>query len=120
AAGPASGSWWKQGDALVVVPCSMSTLGAVASGCGTNLIHRCCDVALKERRQLLMITRESPLSLIQLRNMAALTEAGAIIMPFSPGFYFQPASLDDLLGNFCQRVFDVLGISHNGQVWGAS
>lgn len=117
-AGPASGSWWKREDALVVAPCSMSTIGAAASGCGVNLIHRCCDVVLKERRQLILIPRESPLSLIQLRNMTQLAEAGAIIMPFSPGFYFRPANLDDFLAHFCQRVLDVLNIPHGGPVWG--
>lgn len=119
-AGPASGSWWKQGDALIVAPCSMNTVSAAASGLATNLIQRCCEVVLKERRQLVLIPRESPLSLIQLRNMAQLAEAGAIIMPFSPGFYFRPASIDELLGNFCRRVFDILNIPHEGPAWGES
>lgn len=117
-AGPASGTWWKRGDAMIVAPCSMSTLGAVASGCGSNLIHRCCDVALKEHRKLALITRESPLSLIHLRNMTALAEAGAIIMPFSPAYYFQPKNMDESLAYFCQRIFDLFDIAHGGPVWG--
>lgn len=117
-AGPASGSWWKKGDAMVVIPCSMSTLGAVASGHGSSLVHRCCDVALKERRSLILVTRESPLSLIHLRNMEAVTSAGAIVMPFSPTFYLRPAGIAQMLQNFCRRIFDLLDIAHSGPVWG--
>lgn len=119
-AGPASGTWWQpQKDcAMVIAPCSMSTLGALANGYAANLIHRAGDVALKEGCRLVLVTRESPLSLIHLKNMLALREAGAVIMPFSPGFYFRPSSLDELLDQFCWRVMDQLGLSHPGPVWG--
>lgn len=119
-AGPASGTWWQphEESAMLIAPCSMSTLGALASGYAANLIHRAADVALKEDCRLVLVTRESPLSRIHLRNMLAMREAGAVIMPFSPGFYFKPASLDDILGQFCWRILDQLGISHNGPRWG--
>lgn len=119
-AGPASGTWWQPRAkcAMVVVPCSMNTLGALASGLASNLIHRAADVALKEGCRLLLIPRESPLSLIHLHNMLTLREAGAVIMPFSPGFYFQPKTLDDILSQFCWRILDQLDISHPGPKWG--
>lgn len=120
AAGPASGTWWQpySSCAMVIAPCSMSTLGALACGYAANLIHRSADVALKEGCRLVLVTRESPLSLIHLRNMLALREAGAVIMPFSPGFYFRPETLDDMLNQFCWRILEQLGLSHNGPRWG--
>lgn len=96
----------------------MNTLGALASGIAANLVQRAADVALKEGCRLVLVTRESPLSLVHLRNMLALREAGAIIMPFSPGFYFKPSTLDDMLNQFCWRILDQLGINHNGKKWG--
>lgn len=118
-AGPASGAWWRPTaeSAMVIAPCSMSTLGALAAGYAANLIHRAAAVALKEQCRLVLVPRESPLSLIHLRNMVALREAGAIIMPFSPGFYFQPQTLDEMLSQFCWRVLDQLQIPHNGPTW---
>ncbi|SDF81619.1 UbiX family flavin prenyltransferase [Desulfovibrio legallii] len=120
-AGPASGSWWRRGPvpaAMLVAPCSMGTLGALASGATRNLLQRAADVALKERLPLVLVTRESPLSAVHLRNMLALQEAGAVIMPFSPGFYLRPQSLDELLRQACGRIFDQLGLPHQLGRWG--
>jgi len=114
-AGPSSGSWWRRGAtpaAMILVPCSMGTLGAIASGATRNLVHRSADVALKERLPLVLVTRESPLSAIHLRNMLTLSEAGAVIMPFSPGFYLNPLTLDDMLLHMCGRIFDQVGLPH--------
>ena len=119
-AGPASGSWWRRGSepaAMLVVPCSMGTVGAIASGATRNLVHRAADVALKERLPLVLVTRESPLSAIHLRNMLALCEAGAVVMPFSPCFYLRPSNVNDLLEQFCGRIFDQVGLAHNLARW---
>jgi 4-hydroxy-3-polyprenylbenzoate decarboxylase len=120
AAGPSSGSWWHDADgsAMLVVPCSMGTLGALAGGTSRNLIHRAGDVALKEGLPLVLVTRESPLSLVHLRNMLALKEAGAVIMPFSPGFYMLPQTLEEMLQQFSGRIFDQLGLRHTCPRWG--
>ncbi|MBD5538717.1 MAG: UbiX family flavin prenyltransferase [Desulfovibrio sp.] len=119
-AGPASGSWW-HGEgapaAMLVVPCSMGTLGALASGATRNLLQRAADVALKESLRLVLVTRESPLSAIHLRNMLCLREAGAVIMPFSPGFYLRPQSLTAMLDHFCGRILDQAGLAHNLGRW---
>lgn len=119
-AGPASGSWWHgEGGpaAMLVVPCSMGTLGALASGATRNLLQRAADVALKEGLRLVLVTRESPLSAIHLRNMLALREAGAVIMPFSPGFYLRPQSLDAMLDHFCGRILDQAELPHGLGRW---
>lgn len=119
-AGPASGSWWHgEGGqaAMLVVPCSMGTLGALASGATRNLLQRAADVALKESLRLVLVTRESPLSAIHLRNMLALREAGAVIMPFSPGFYLRPQSLEAMLDHFCGRILDQAGLPHRLGRW---
>ena len=119
-AGPASGSWWHGGDGeavMLVVPCSMGTLGALASGATRNLLHRAADVALKEGLRLVLVTRESPLSAIHLRNMLCLREAGAVIMPFSPGFYLRPQSLEAMLDHFCGRILDQARLAHNLGRW---
>lgn len=121
AAGPASGSWWRRRGtpaAMVLVPCSMGTLGALASGATRNLVQRAADVALKERLPLVLVTRESPLSGIHLRNMLTLHEAGAVIMPFSPAWYLRPQNLDALLAQTCGRIFDQLGLPHSLGRWG--
>jgi 4-hydroxy-3-polyprenylbenzoate decarboxylase len=120
AAGPASGSWWHDAEssAMLIIPCSMGTLGALAGGDSRNLIHRAGDVALKEGSPLVLVTRESPLSLVHLRNMVALKEAGAVIMPFSPGFYMLPQTLEEMLRQFSGRIFDQLGLRHTCPRWG--
>lgn len=116
AAPPASGSW--PHDGMIIAPCSMNTLGALAAGLTANLLQRAADVCLKERRPLVLVTRESPLSRIHLRNMLALQEAGAVIMPFSPGFYLHPQSLDEMLDQFCGRILDQVRIDHSLGRWG--
>lgn len=109
-AAPASGSW--QHDGMVVCPCSMSSLAAIATGAGSNLLHRAADVCLKEDRPLILVPRESPLSAIHLRNMLQAREAGAVIMPFMPAFYTGADSLEGLMSQFCGRIFDRLGLPH--------
>jgi len=106
----ASGSFRAQG--LVVVPCTMGTLGAIAQGQSLNLIHRAADVFLKERRPVILVVRETPLNLIHLRNMTAAAEAGAVIFPAMPSFYHRPENLTDLARNFAGRILDHLGLEH--------
>ncbi|MDD3581061.1 MAG: UbiX family flavin prenyltransferase [Desulfobacca sp.] len=114
----ASGSFPLQ--ALVVIPCTMGTLGAIAQGQSQNLIHRAAEVGLKERRPLLLVVRETPLNLIHLRNMSRAAQAGATIFPAMPGFYHQPQTLDDLARNFVGRLLDHLGLEHDlTKRWGA-
>lgn len=110
-AAPASGSWQHAG--MVICPCSMATLGAVANGLGANLLHRAADVTLKERRPLILVPRETPLNRMHLRNMLAADEAGAIIMPPNPGFYSRPTTIQDLLDHLTGRILDQLGIAHS-------
>ena len=110
AATPASGSHMQAG--MVIVPCSMGTLGAIASGAGTNLIHRAADVTLKEGRKLVIVPRESPYNVIHLENMLRLAHAGARILPASPGFYHRPESIDALVDHLVFRILDQFGIPH--------
>ena len=105
----ASGSYECEG--MVVVPCSMGTLARIATGISSNLLERAADAALKERRRLILVPRETPLSLIHLRNMTAVTEAGAIVMPAMPGFYHLPESVNDLVDMIAGRVLDGLGVN---------
>ena len=111
AAKPASGSHMQAG--MVVVPCSMCTLGAIASGAGTNLIHRAADVTLKEGRKLVLVPRETPYNAIHLENMLRLTHAGARILPASPGFYHRPDSIETLVDHLVFRILDQFGIPHS-------
>jgi 4-hydroxy-3-polyprenylbenzoate decarboxylase len=109
-AGIASGSFLTGG--MVICPCSMGTLAAVAHGVSENLIHRAADVHLKERRKLVLVPRETPLGLIQLRNMAAVAEAGAVVLPAMPAFYTRPRSVADMVDFVVARVCDQLGVPH--------
>lgn len=106
----ASGSFITAG--MVVAPCSMKTLAAVAHGFSDNLISRAADVILKERRRLVLITREAPLNLAHLRNMAAVTEMGGVIFPPVPAFYSHAKSIDDLVNHTVGRVLDLFGVEH--------
>ena len=97
-------------DAMVVCPCTTATLSAVATGASRSLIERAADVVLKERRRLIMVVRETPLSEIHLENMLKLARMGAVMMPANPGFYHQPQSIDDLVDFMVARVLDHLGL----------
>jgi flavin prenyltransferase len=110
-AAPASGSAINAG--MVICPCSMGTLSAVAAGSSRSLVERAADVALKERRKLILVPRETPLSAIHLENMLRLTRAGAVVMPAAPGFYHRPRSVDDLVNFVVARVLDHFGVSHS-------
>lgn len=105
-----SGSF--QVDGMVVMPCSMKTLASVASGMSVDLIARAADVTLKERRRLVLVTRETPLNLIHLRNMETVTLAGATVLPPVPAFYHRPDSINDLLRQTAGKVLDQFGIEH--------
>ena len=111
AAKPSSGSNKQAG--MIIVPCSMGTLGAIASGAGTNLIHRAADVCLKERRKLVLVPRETPYNSIHLENMLRLANAGAQILPASPGFYHRPKTIDELIDHLCFRILDQFDIPHS-------
>lgn len=111
AASVSSGSFKTIG--MVVAPCSMSTLGSIASGISTSLVSRAADVTLKERRPLVLVTRETPLSLIHLRNMVTVTEAGATVFPPTPAFYHRPETIADLLAHTTGKVLDQFGIDHD-------
>ena len=107
-------------DAMVVLPCSMGTLAGIAHGLAGNLVERAADVCLKERRRLVLCVRETPLNLIHIRNMAAVTEAGATVFPVIPSFYNQPKTMDDMAQNFVDRVLQHIGLPQTGAfVWGA-
>jgi 4-hydroxy-3-polyprenylbenzoate decarboxylase len=106
-------------DAMVVLPCSMGTLAGIAHGLAGNLIERAADVCLKERRRLVLCVRETPLNLIQIRNMAAVTEAGATVFPVIPTFYNHPQTVDDIARNYVHRVLQHLGLPQPGAfAWG--
>jgi 4-hydroxy-3-polyprenylbenzoate decarboxylase len=110
---PASGSFVH--DGMVVIPCSMGTLGRIAHGISNDLTTRAADVCLKERRRLILVARDTPLNLIHLRNMVAVTEAGAIVLPAVPAFYHQPKTIDDLVDTVVARVLQNLGVPQDIQ-----
>lgn len=112
----ASGSY--QHDGMVVIPCSMGTLGRIAHGTSDDLIARAADVTLKERRKLILVARETPLSLIHLKNMQAVTEAGALVLPACPHFYHRPDSVEAVLDTVVDRILDQLGVRHETERWG--
>jgi flavin prenyltransferase len=115
---PASGT--SVPDATVILPASVSTIGNIANGTGTNLLHRVADVALKERKRLVILEREMPYSLIHLRNMAAITEAGGLILSAAPGFYNHPRTLDDVIDFVVGKTLDAMGLASHELVerWG--
>ncbi len=105
---PASGSQRTAG--MVICPCSMGTVSAIAQGSSRSLVERAADVTLKERRKLILVPRETPLSLVHLRNLVQVTEAGAVVIPAAPGFYHRPARVADLVDFIVQRILDQLGL----------
>jgi len=111
AATPSSGSHPQAG--MIIVPCSMGTMGAIASGAGTNLIHRAADVTMKEGRTLVLVPRETPYNAIHLENMLKLSRAGARILPASPGFYHRPQTIEALVDHLVFRILDQFGIPHS-------
>jgi flavin prenyltransferase len=112
---PASGSAPSRG--MVICPCSMGTLAAIAGGNSRNLVERAADVTLKERRPLILVPRETPLSMIHLENMLRVTRAGALVLPAAPGFYHRPRTIDDLVVFVVARVMDQLGIPFSAPRW---
>lgn len=105
--------------AALIAPCSSATLGTVAHGTARNLIHRAADVMLKERRPLVLLHREAPLSLVHIENMAAVTRAGGIVLPGSPGFYGMPDTIEDLVDHVIARALDLMGVANDLSVrWG--
>jgi 4-hydroxy-3-polyprenylbenzoate decarboxylase len=106
----ASGS--NPADAMVVCPCSMGTLAAIASGMSDNLIERAADVMLKEQKQLILVPREAPFSTLHLENMLKLSRMNAVILPANPGFYHRPQSLEDIVDFIVARILDQLGVEH--------
>ena len=118
-AAPASGSARNRG--MVICPCSMGTVSAISQGTSRSLVERAADVALKERRKLVLVPRETPYSVIHLENMLRLTRAGAVILPASPGFYNRPSAIGDLVDFVVARVLDQLDVAHGlGHRWGDS
>lgn len=112
---PASGSAPYYG--MVIIPCSMGTLSAIACGSARNLLQRAADVMLKERKPLVLVVRETPLSLIHLKNMLSCTEAGATIFPAMPAFYHKPSSLEDLIIQFVKRIIQFLNLSSDSSLF---
>lgn len=105
-------------DAMVIIPASMGTLGRIAHGISDSTITRAADVFLKERRQLILVPRETPWNLIQARNVVTLLEAGATVIPASPSFYHRPQTVEDVVDTVVARVLDHLGVSHSlGRAW---
>ena len=113
----ASGSF--QADGMLVIPCSMKTLAGIASGYSDNLLLRAADVTIKERRRLVLVVRETPLSLIHIENMATVTRAGAVVLPAMPAFYQRPKTVAALVDQVVGRALDLLGVEHQlSRRWG--
>ena len=105
-------------NTLIICPCSMGTLARIATGVSNDLVTRAADVILKERRKLILITRDTPLSLIHITNMKTITEAGGIICPASPSFYSKPSTMEELAATVIDRALDLAGIEHKTYRWG--
>jgi len=103
--------------AMIICPCSMGTLGRIATGISNDLTSRAADVILKERRKLVLVTRDTPLNLIQINNMKIVTEAGGILCPASPSFYSRPQTFEQLAGTVVDRVLDLVGLQHTTYRW---
>ncbi len=117
AANVASGSYHT--DGMLVIPCSMKTLAGIATGYSDNLLLRAADVTLKERRPLVLVVRETPLSLIHIENMAKVTEAGAVVLPAMPSFYSRPKTVDALVDQVVGKALDMVGVENRlGKSWG--
>ena len=112
----ASGS--AQFDTMIIVPCSMGTLGRIASGISDDLVTRAADVILKERRKLILVARDTPFNLIHIRNMQTVTEAGGIICPAIPSFYSKPQTIEELAMTVVNRVIDLIGLENESYRWG--
>jgi len=104
-------------DTMIIIPCSMGTLGRIASGVSDDLITRAADVILKERKRLILVVRENPYNLIHLRNMTLLTEAGAVIAPATPSFYSLPQTVDEVVDTVLDRILDLAGFENGGFRW---
>ena len=105
-------------DTMIIVPCSMGTLGRIASGVSNDLTTRAADVILKERRKLILVARDTPFSLIHINNLKTITEAGGIICPAIPSFYSKPKSIEELAGTVVSRVLDLAGLENDSFRWG--
>ncbi|NVO01328.1 MAG: UbiX family flavin prenyltransferase [Bacteroidetes bacterium] len=105
-------------DIMIVCPCTMGTLGRIASGVASDLITRTADVMLKERKKLILVARETPMSLIHINNMKLITEAGGIICPANPSFYSKPKTIEELVATVIDRVLDLAGFENNSHRWG--
>ena len=114
----ASGSG--QYDTMIIIPCSMGTLGRIASGISNDLISRAADVILKERRKLICVVRDTPYSLIHIRNMETITLAGAIICPATPSFYSKPSTIEEVAATVVDRVIDLAGLQSQSYRWGSA
>jgi 4-hydroxy-3-polyprenylbenzoate decarboxylase len=104
-------------DTMVIVPCSMGTLGRIAGGISDDLVTRAADVILKERRKLILVARDMPLNLIHIRNMQTVTEAGGIICPAIPSYYSKPKTVEELAMTVVNRVIDLIGLEHESYRW---